>query len=212
MPGTYEFVVKMWTNFFCKFKLFQVLFYLMKNKRQQEIRRDVNIQKKNTKYIICFYWTILVLYLAIIYFFSSQNGAKSHEVSAGLLQYLKVLILFIPGNMLEFLSGVVKNYEYVLRKTAHFTEYLVLALIFYKAIVVSSAKTKNSLKITLIFCFLYAVSDEVHQIFVSGRAFAVKDIIIDTAGATLGVSTIYLTKFIKTRRREQMRNEEINKR
>jgi len=50
--------------------------------------------------------------------------------------------------------------------------------------------------VTLIFCFLYAVSDEVHQIFVPGRAFAVGDIIIDTLGAALGIIVIYFKNLI----------------
>lgn len=36
------------------------------------------------------------------------------------------------------------------------------------------------------FCVLFAVTDEVHQIFVSGRAFQMLDIGIDSVGATCG--------------------------
>jgi VanZ family protein len=60
--------------------------------------------------------------------------------------------------------------------------------------IVSGVKVKKSFIITFIFCFLYAVSDEVHQIFVPGRAFAIRDIIIDTSGAALGLGIIALFK------------------
>ena len=34
---------------------------------------------------------------------------------------------------------------------------------------------------------VYAFTDEVHQLFISGRTGELKDIIIDTAGATIGL-------------------------
>ena len=37
--------------------------------------------------------------------------------------------------------------------------------------------------ITVLICFLYAVSDEIHQSFVPGRACRLLDILIDTSGS-----------------------------
>ena len=37
------------------------------------------------------------------------------------------------------------------------------------------------------FCFLYAISDEVHQLFVEGRNFDIADIAADTLGATIAI-------------------------
>ncbi len=143
---------------------------------------------------VCINWAVVILYLAMIFYFSSQDGTKSHEVSAGLLQYISNIAALLPEKIYNFLSGVFKNYEFLLRKAAHFTEYLILALIFYRALIISRVKVKKSFIITFVFCFLYAVSDEVHQIFVPGRAFAIKDIIIDTLGAALGLGIIALFK------------------
>ena len=44
---------------------------------------------------------------------------------------------------------------------------------------------------------LYAISDEVHQLFVPGRGGQVKDIVIDSAGAIVGISGF--NGFIKRR-------------
>ncbi len=140
------------------------------------------------------YWMVVVLYLAMIFYFSAQDGTKSHEVSAGLLHYIFRIASLLPEKIFNFLSGLFKHYEFLLRKAAHFTEYFILSLIFYRAMIVSGVKVKKSFIITFIFCFLYAVSDEVHQIFVPGRAFAIRDIIIDTSGAALGLGIIALFK------------------
>lgn len=155
-------------------------------------------EKSNFKKYI--YWVIVVFYLITIFYFSSQDGRKSHEVSAGLLQYILTFVSLLPEKLLDFFFETHKNYEFFLRKAAHFTEYLILALLFYRAMVVSDVRVKKNFIITFIFCFLYAISDEVHQIFVPGRAFAIKDILIDTSGAALGLGIIAFIKVIKNRR------------
>ena len=176
---------------------------MRENKQQYKkgkAQRKTGLKTVKTKRRLYFYWTAVVLYMAMIYYFSSQDGTKSHEVSSQLLEYLKFLILFIPGSIIDFISGVSKNYEFILRKCAHFTEYLVLSLVVYKAMRASEVRMKKSVILTLIICFLYAVSDEVHQYFVPGRAFAVTDIMIDTAGAILGLMAVVLFNHIKKRR------------
>ena len=46
--------------------------------------------------------------------------------------------------------------------------------------------------LAIIFCLIYACSDEFHQFFVAGRAGRLTDILIDTTGSILGVLTYYL--------------------
>jgi VanZ family protein len=146
---------------------------------------------------IYIYWVVVALYLGLIFYFSGQNGETSHKVSSGLLHYISYAALLFPEGFVDFFYSSFKNHELFLRKLAHFTEYLILAIIFYKALMVSNVKVKKSYIITLGFCFFYAVTDEVHQIFVPGRAFGIKDILIDTLGATLGLIIIRVRKLKK---------------
>jgi len=160
----------------------------------------MKLKKDRQKIKIYISWTVVVLYLTMIFYFSSQDGTKSHRVSADLLQYLKLFVVMLPEGVQKYLSKCLSdgygNLEFILRKAAHFTEYFILSFIFYRAVVVSGVRMKKSIIVTLVFCFLYAVSDEVHQIFVPGRAFAVGDIIIDTLGAALGIIVIYFKNLI----------------
>lgn len=167
------------------------------------------MKKVSTKQRMYFHWGIVVLYMVMIFYLSSQDGTKSHEVSAGLLGYLKVLTVFILGDASDFFSGVGKNYECILRKAAHFTEYLILSLIVYKAMRVSRIKMKNSVIWTLILCVVYAISDEVHQYFVPGRAFAVTDIMIDTAGSIFGLTSVTLVNYLRNRWIKQRKRKEM---
>lgn len=61
-------------------------------------------------------------------------------------------------------------------------------------------KRKNTyqISIALAICISYAISDEVHQLYVPGRSGEVRDVIIDTAGASLGIlSYVAIRKVIK---------------
>ncbi len=63
-----------------------------------------------------------------------------------------------------------------------------------------SEYTKISI-ITVIICFLYAISDELHQYFVPGRACRLLDIFIDTSGGAFFCLIYYLYNkyFVKNR-------------
>ena len=72
------------------------------------------------------------------------------------------------------------------------------AILFYNADITFGIKSKKII-IVLCVCFLYAISDEIHQIFVPGRAGRWYDVLIDTTGAYLGYIMCILFKKIKLR-------------
>ena len=76
--------------------------------------------------------------------------------------------------------------SHIIRKTAHFTIYAALG--FFSSLTAGRRKifSKSSLGIVL-FCFAYAVSDEIHQYFVPGRACMFTDMLIDTGGGIAGM-------------------------
>ncbi|GAB2490036.1 hypothetical protein GCM10008929_12990 [Alkalibacterium psychrotolerans] len=75
-----------------------------------------------------------------------------------------------------------------LRKFAHFIIFLFLGTFLIHALTVSNVRGWKAILIALLVSFLYAVSDELHQAFVPGRTPLVMDVLIDTAGATVGVA------------------------
>ena len=74
---------------------------------------------------------------------------------------------------------------------------------------VSKIKMKNSVIWTLILCVVYAISDEVHQYFVPDRAFAVTDIMIDTAGSIFGLTSVTLVNYLRNRWIKQRKRKEM---
>ena len=128
---------------------------------------------------------LLIIWLAIIYFFSSQPGNASLNESNGLLE----LIANVFG--INDVNSFVIKYGAFIRELAHFTEFFILGFLIY--INLYQYTNKNIILITIILCALYATSDEVHQLFVEGRYFSVLDIIIDTSG---GIIASFLTHLV----------------
>lgn len=128
------------------------------------------------------WWLGVILCLAVIFFFSQQDGFESHGLSRGIIRGIKVNF---PA--LSFITEAEAfrslNYNSILRKAAHFIEYFILYLLLHRAMeVLKLRKSKNSI-LALMLCITVASIDELNQSFVPGRSPLVKDIFVDTIGA-----------------------------
>ena len=72
------------------------------------------------------------------------------------------------------------TWDTILRKLAHTAEYALLGALLYRAV--------RNAPAALLLASAYAVTDEIHQTFVSGRHGSPVDWLIDTAGAAIGVA------------------------
>ena len=72
------------------------------------------------------------------------------------------------------------TWDLVLRKLAHVTEYAILGLLLARAL--------ERVPAAFALGVAYAVSDEIHQSFVEGRAGRALDVAIDAVGVALGVA------------------------
>lgn len=70
----------------------------------------------------------------------------------------------------------------VSRKLAHFGEYALLLALWWRALTTKLAD-RRALAFAFVVTVLYAMTDELHQTFVSGRSGTPIDVAIDTAGA-----------------------------
>ena len=78
---------------------------------------------------------------------------------------------------------------------AHFTEYLILGILVLNYLSTYGKLNKRMLIVALIICYLYAFSDEIHQIFIPGRTAKVLDTLIDGSGSLIGL--IIYTRYFK---------------
>lgn len=68
------------------------------------------------------------------------------------------------------------------RKLAHFGAYALLVVLWWRALL-RKLPHRRALTLAFVIAVLYAMTDELHQTFVSGRAGTPVDVGIDTLGA-----------------------------
>ena len=129
-------------------------------------------------------WSILsVALMALIFFFSHQSAEVSSDTSGGFAQILaKVLGVFFKGEVYETLLWVA---QWIVRKSAHLVLFALLGVFVYNSI--DLPKGRKRFLIALIICIIYAVSDEIHQYFIPGRACRMTDVMIDAVGSILAI-------------------------
>ncbi len=107
------------------------------------------------------------------------------------------------ANQSNFIVNIITNIfkienievlSFIIRKLAHFTEYLILG--FLTINMLNKNDISKKYLISILICIIYATSDEIHQIFVPGRACQIRDILINSIGSITGV---YLDKLINTK-------------
>ena len=146
------------------------------------------------------YGMLTLVMMTVIFLFSSQDGSESGGLSAWLLStpFGRTLMRLLPH-----LSD--QGIEYDLRKYAHMGEYALLAMPafgFFRELLVGR-KIPAAFLSALLFCFLYACSDELHQRFIPDRSGQFSDVLIDTAGVLLGLIFACAGCFLKMRKEQK---------
>lgn len=138
---------------------------------------------------ICF----LVLWMALIFSFSNQIDVDSSKVSDGFIDrtVVKIYKIFNENITIEKENEIIEKYTYPIRKLAHYTLYFILGILSF-LVVKDYSINKKLIIYSLLICFLYACSDEFHQLFIIGRSASIKDVIIDTFGSSCSISIFYI--------------------
>lgn len=134
-------------------------------------------------------WLLVILGMGIIYLLSAQTAAESSGLSGHTIRAL--LPIFMP----EFAdlphlqqNQIVASLQSVVRDAAHVMTYMLLGILCMSALLSHELKMKTRIIIALIICTGYAAIDELHQVFVNGRAFEFIDIGLDFCGALIGAA------------------------
>lgn len=136
----------------------------------------------------------IILWMLTVFGFSNQNGEQSSNLSR------------------EIASKIVKTEEQIdivepyIRKLAHLSEYALGGMLFLAMALTFQISDKKRLLYSFLIGIEYAIIDEVHQLFIDGRAGKVTDVLIDSVGVALGICTLMLVyilmKKIRARRKE----------
>ena len=153
----------------------------------------MTVDKKGKRIIILTGLAVLVV-MAAIFAFSSFNGNDSGAQSGFFSNlFAETFVKGFDGLSATQKAETVAKISRFVRKAAHFTEFAALGAAVFVHVSLTDRAKKGALRvwraalIALPFSVLYAASDEVHQLFVAGRAGAFTDVLIDSAGVLSGI-------------------------
>ena len=167
--------------------------------------------QKNINRIV--FGILIILNCALIFWFSNQIADNSSAQSSRIVDFISNILPAIR-DMGEQDKTILKQeiLTPIVRKMAHFSIYTMLGM-FTMNYTNTYRKDKlypEAIK-ALIFCICYSISDEIHQMFIPGRSGEIRDVLIDTSGALLGITfTIVIVKII-LKIKQKNRKENVSK-
>lgn len=132
-----------------------------------------------------------LLWAWVIWSFSDTPAADSTEESVSVTEMLLNLISWFVTIDPSKKAVIIMSMEPHIRKIAHMTEFGILFLLLMIPIRLFLEKLFARISLAVLIAFLYACSDEIHQLFVEGRAGRASDVLIDMLGVLAAVM-IYL--------------------
>ena len=128
------------------------------------------------------YWLPMLGWL-VVTFISSTNVMSVEHTSRFIVPFL---LWLKPGMTQQHIWVIIV----FMRHCAHVGEYAVLALLMWRAFrwgMSVSMRMSTLCGVVLLWCALFAASDEFHQTFVKSRTPSVRDVLLDIGGASLGL-------------------------
>ena len=128
-------------------------------------------------------WLLVLLWMALIFYLSHQPANKSNGLSKATTE----IIVETVEKVAPKVDINKRSFNHIIRKNAHFFAYFLLGILVANGLRSSGVIGYKAISFALLICILYAISDELHQLFVPGRGGQVKDVIIDSSGAVVGI-------------------------
>lgn len=136
-----------------------------------------------------FSWLPAVIIMGIIFCFSSKPAEVSGENSLAISRTIIKIYEQATATPIEApeMTRTLDRVDHIVRKTAHFMEYAVLAAAIALHFTLWKEGRGWRLGMPVLITALYAATDEFHQTFVPGRSGQFSDVVLDSCGAVAGV-------------------------
>lgn len=145
------------------------------------------------------YMIPVIIWMIFIFYMSGKTGQESSGQSGKMSLFITNLLEKVRQDPAQEMQNLQDILELVIRKAAHMTEYAILFLLSYLAMVkisMSQSRFYNR-SIAVLISLLYACSDEMHQLLVPGRSGRMIDVGIDMAGVLIVLICMILSKNTK---------------
>ena len=145
---------------------------------------------------------LLALYV-MIFSFSAQNGEQSGSLSTLVSEMCAEFLNTITGkNWTDtFVKSFAEYFENPIRKLAHFAEYAVMGVLVYLLWHQWMERGKKLYILVIVWVFVSATMDELHQLFVPDRCGNLWDVLLDTCGGIFGMGILIWLEKIRHKRK-----------
>lgn len=148
------------------------------------LSNKVTLHKNSIKFHL-----LLTFLIMLFIFCQSALPAEASKQESGL----------IVSRLAQWLQADEDLISFVVRKGAHFLEYLVLGISLFWTVRdlrikhgrVPDGLAGRAVLVPWVVGVLYAVTDEVHQYFVPGRSCELRDVLIDACGVAAGMAIVW---------------------
>lgn len=148
-------------------------------------------------------WCLVIVWMAGIFYLSHQSSKSSGNISEAVAEKVYENVDLTPKRFEKKNdTWLLAHYEHLMRKAAHLFLYVILGALLSIAVSQHLDKRINILAVSNVIGIIYAVSDEVHQYFIPGRSFLIKDILIDSLGVIIGTVSVILIMILITKIRK----------
>ena len=114
---------------------------------------------------------------------------KSKKIKLWLPVFIWAGVIFSFASMSINQSESFSWIDFVIKKSAHVTEYAILYWLLFRAMSQNNKDASRKVFIKVfVLTVLYALSDEWHQTFVPGREGTLRDVGFDTIGALISLN------------------------
>ena len=176
-----------------------------------------NYAFKSRRGILRWFLTCLTLFwMVFIFMMSSAGKDESNSQSGAVCEF--ICEHFVEGYeemAPEEQIQIQQKISFPVRKCAHLSEYAVLGALMTLTAASWRREGEETMRTgetpggtvrilpVLAAGFLYAVSDEIHQIFVPGRSGEPRDVLIDTSGVLIGICLVRFHFSLRERRKRK---------
>jgi VanZ family protein len=105
-----------------------------------------------------------------------------------------MLLIFIASSTPAKSLPNIGKLDILFKKGGHMTGYALLAAAYFHALNNGKNITKKQFVMAIFLAALYASTDEFHQRFTPDRTPSLIDVLIDTTGATIGLTTWWVAR------------------
>lgn len=138
---------------------------------------------------------LILIWMITVFIFSNQASTESSSTSGKVIEVIMKIL------NKDILDEKIQELQLPIRKLAHFTIYAIGGLLITLLINQYNILTVQKIIYSQLFITIYAITDELHQYFIPGRAASITDVLIDSAGGLLVIlMCTYISGYIRRKK------------